>query len=58
MQCFFASVAVDDSEDSDEYFVVAARSAIFRVSLDGTRSHVLVTNTTTAVAIDYNYRCI
>ena len=40
----------------DEYFLVATRFTIARVSLDGSLHQVLADNLTNAVAIDYNYR--
>lgn len=49
------SATVYDSS-VNQYFIVAARSAIYQVSLDGTRSHILIANTTNSVAIDYDYR--
>ena len=40
----------------DEYFLVATRFTIAKVSLDGSLHQVLADNLTNAVAIDYNYR--
>ena len=40
----------------EEYFLVATRYTIARVSLDGLRHQVLVDNLANAVAIDYNHR--
>ena len=53
--CTLFTANRDDVRD-EGYFIVAARSHIFQVSLDGARSHVLVTNTTNSVAIDYDVR--
>lgn len=55
LNCDFLShniVAVPESR----YFIVATRSTIARVSLDGLRHQVLVSNLGNAVAIDYDYR--
>ena len=40
----------------DEYFLVATRSSISRVSLDGQRYEVLINNLVNSVAVDYDYR--
>ena len=44
--------------DQEEYFLVATRSTISRVSLDGHRYEVLVNNLVNAIAVDYDYRCV
>lgn len=50
---FYVCLIADEQEG---YFIVAARQTIFQVSLDGTRSHILVSNTSNAVPIDYDFR--
>lgn len=51
------SVSCDSIDSNDEgYFIVAEINNIIQVSLDGSRSQILVSNLSTAVAIDYDYR--
>ena len=42
----------------DTYFLLATRSTISRVSLDGQRYQVLINNLVNAIAVDYDYRCL
>jgi hypothetical protein len=44
--------------NEDKYFLVATRSTISRVSLDGQRYQVLISNLMNAVAVDYDYRYV
>lgn len=50
----YSTLSIETNED--DYFIVAARYSIARISLDGQRSKVLSSNSSNANAIDYDYK--
>ena len=55
-KCFYSSSFSANTFEDTDYFIVATRSTISRVSLDGLQYEVLVESLGNAVAIDYDYR--
>lgn len=59
--CYNSYIAVyvymiNSAVPESNYFLVATRTTISRVSFDGLRYQVLVNNLVNAVAVDYDYR--
>ena len=52
----FSSCFSDNNFEDTDYFIIATRSTISRVSLDGLRYEILVENLGNAIAIDYDFR--
>ena len=56
MYLYMSIIIFTSAVPEERYFIVATRTTIARVSLDGQRFQTVVSNLTNAVAIDYDYR--